>query len=95
MWCMGEHVNWLNLSYLIVCVHRLKVACLCGRVARYVNYSVWCSIQYCFYYVGVHTSTWRVGDDNVGAAVFCYELISQNILHVTRKEQSVLNTVNL
>ena len=43
----------------------------------------------------MHTSTRRVGNDNVGSSVFADKLIIKHILHVTGEEQGVVDGVDL
>ena len=43
----------------------------------------------------MHTGAWRVCDDDVWSAVFLYEVLGEDVLHVACIEQSVVDAVDL
>ena len=43
----------------------------------------------------MHSRSWRIGDDDIGASMLLYELLIENILHITSIEQGVVDIVDL
>ena len=43
----------------------------------------------------MHAGTWGVGNDDIRPSVFCNKLVCKDILHVTGKEQGVVDVVDL
>ena len=41
----------------------------------------------------MHASTWRVGDDDIGATMLVDEILCEDVLHVASVEQSVVQVV--
>ena len=76
MGCMGEHIYWLNRHYTILGIKILKVACLGGWVATHIHDALGSSPQNGLHHIGVHTSTWWIGDDYIGASVLSDEVVS-------------------
>ena len=95
MGCMGEHIYWLNRHYTILGIKILKVACLGGWVATHIHDALGSSPQNGLHHIGVHTSTWWIGDDDIGSSVLSDEVVSQDILHVSGIEEGVLDAVEL
>ena len=63
---MREHIDRLDGYHAIGFVELLQVARLGGRIAADVHDPLWCSPEDGLYHIGVHTSAWRVGDDDIG-----------------------------
>ena len=95
MRCMGEHIHWLDSHHTIGCVEVLKVACLSGWVATHIHDTLGGSPQDGLHHIGVHTSTWGIGDDHIGASVLSDEVVGQDVLHITSIEKGVLDAVQL
>ena len=95
MGSMGEHINGLYFGHFVFSVQFLQVAGLGCWVATDVDDTLWSSIEYRLHHIGVHASTGRVGDDDVGPAVFCYEIVGQDVFHVAGKEQRIVYAVQL
>ena len=91
---MWEHVHGLHGLHPILGVEHLQVACLCGRVAADVYHPLRCGVEDGLHHIGMHTSPWRVGDDDVGTSVCRHKVIGEDVLHVSGiEERLVLETV--
>ena len=90
---MREHIDGLHGGDAIISVHVMQVTGLCGRVAADIDDALGGSTQDGLHHVGMHTGTWRVGDDDVRPPVFSDEVIGEDVLHVAGKEQRVRNAV--
>ena len=92
---VGEHIHGLHLDDLILLVQILQVASLRGGIARYINDAVGGCTKNGLHNVGMHTGTWGVGDDDIGASVLGNEVVGEDVLHVSSIEQRVADAVNL
>ena len=72
---MGEHINGLHGGHLVLGVEVLQVAGLRGGVAADIDDALRGGPEDSLYNVGVHTGTWGVGDDYVGATMRLDEVI--------------------
>ena len=90
---MGEHIHGLHTNHTVLSIKKLQITCLGGRVAAYIDNAVGIGKQNRVYHILMHTGTWRVGYDDIGAAMLLYELPVQDILHVAGIEKSVAYTV--
>ena len=72
---MGEHINGLHGSHLVLGVEVLQVAGLRGGVAADIDDALRGGPEDSLHHVGVHTGTWGVGDDYVGTTVRLDEVI--------------------
>lgn len=93
MWGMGEHIDRLNLYYSIVCIQLLQVTSLCGRVTGHIDDTLWGSPEDCLDDVRMHACTGWVCDDDVWTTMLGDEIICQDVLHVTSKEQGVVDMI--
>ena len=91
---MGEHIHGLYGRHLVLGIEQLEVACLGGGVAADIDDAAGLGEQNHVDDVVVHAGTWRVGDDDIGAAVLVDEVLREHVLHVAGKEQGVLNAVD-
>ena len=89
-----EHVHGLHLLHLVQRVEQLQVSRLSGGIAAHIHNALGSGVHYHLHHVGMHSGTWRVGDDNIRLAVPGYEIISQDVLHVARKERRVAYAVD-
>ena len=92
---VGEHVNGLDFCNFIVGVHQAEVAGLGGWIAADIDYTLRFCIQYGLHDIGMHAGTRRVGNDDVGSVMLCYEVVGQDVLHISGKELCVTDAVNL
>ena len=90
---MGEHVHGLHLCHPIERVEQREVTCLSGRITTHVYDTVRCSPQNRIDNILVHTCTWRIRNDDIGPTMRCDKIIIEYILHVTRIEEGVRNTI--
>ena len=92
---MREHIDGLYGYHPVVGIHIMQVACLGGRVTRHIDDTLRGGAQDGLHHVGMHASTWWVGDDHIWATVLFDERIGEDILHVTGIEQGVVDAVDL
>ena len=92
---VGEHVNGLDFCHFVVGVHQAEVAGLGGWIAADIDDTLRLGIQYGLHHIGMHTGTGWVGNDDVGSAVFGYEVVGQDVLHISGKKLCVTDAVNL
>ena len=92
---VGEHIDGLHGHDLILFVEVVQVARLSGGIAGDIDDALGGGTQDGLHYVGMHAGTGRVGDDHVGTAVFGDKLVGEDILHVTGKEQCIVDMVDL
>ena len=95
MWRVGEHIHGLYSGHTVVNVEVVQIASLCGGIARHIDNALWCSAKNGLHHIRVHTSTRRVGDDDVRATVFGDEVVGENIFHIACKEQRVVDMIDL
>ena len=94
MRCMREHVHRLYGNDLIGDVEQLKVAGLCGRVARDIDDTAGTGIEDDVHHIRMHAGTRWVGDDDVGTAVPGDEVVREDLTHVAGKELRVCDVVD-
>ena len=92
---MWEHIHWLHGCHLVIVVEQLEVARLGGRVAAHIDNALWSGEEDGVDDISVHTGTRWVGDDHVGTSVGIDEILVEDILHVSGKEERVVQTVDL
>ena len=68
MWRVWEHVDRLNSRHAISGIEILQVACLGGRITADIDDALGGCTEDGLHHIGVHASTWGVGDDHVGIA---------------------------
>ena len=88
-----EHVDWLYGGDFVFDVEELEVACLCGWVAADIDDATWRGIEDDVDDVFVHAGTRWVGDDDIRTAIFVDETVGEDIFHVARKEEGVVDAV--
>lgn len=86
---MGEHVDGLHGHDGVFGVEEGEVAGLRGGVAAHVDDGFGLGAEDGVDHVGVHAGARRVDDHHVGLAVFGYEVVGENVLHVAGKEEGV------
>ena len=84
---------YLPGGYLIFAVEQLEVACLCGWVATYVDDTLRLGGQNHVNHVVVHARAGRVGDDDIWPSVLRDEVVGEDVLHVARIKQRVVDAV--
>ena len=94
MRCMREHIHRLYFLHPILPVHESEVTSLGGRIATNVHYTLWIGPKDGVYDIGMHAGTWWIGYYHIWSAMFCYERIGKNILHVSCIEHSVGNAID-
>ena len=92
---MGEHVHGLHRFHFILLVQQGKIPGLRGGIAAHVDNATWLCAQDNINHVGMHACPGWIGDDYVGLSVLSHELVSKYVFHVTRVEESVLDTVDI
>ena len=95
MWGVREHIDWLDGCHLIIYVHHLEVASLCGRVATYIDDALRGCVQDDLDDIRVHTGTRWVGDDDVWATMLSDEVVGEDILHIACIEEGIGDVVYL
>ena len=90
---MREHIDRLNVGDTIFSVEQLKVTSLGCRVAAHIDNDLWFGKQDGVDHVFVHTSTRRVGDDDIRTAMLVDEVNGENVLHVASIEERVVDAV--
>ena len=95
MMSMRKHVHRLHSGYLVVLVEQLQVACLGCRVATDIDDAFGTGEENGIHHIGVHASTWRVGDDYIWPSIGVDELLVEYVLHVASKEKRVVDAIDL
>ena len=90
-----KHIYRLDGCHTIVLVEQCQVARLCGRVAADIYYPLRVRAENSLDNICVHSGTRRVGDDDVGTTVCRNKLVCENIFHVSRKEERIVDAVDL
>ena len=93
MWGVGEHVHWLYSSHPIVSIQILQVASLGSRVAGHIDDALGSSAKNGLDDVRMHACTRGVRDDDIRTAMLLDERVSEDVLHITGKEQGIVNAV--
>ena len=95
VWGVGEHIHRLHFCHAVVTIHHAQVTRLGGWIAADIDDALRLGIQYGLHHIGMHTGTWRVGNDNVRPAMLGNEVVGKYVLHVTSKELRIADAVNL
>ena len=95
MLCVGEHIYRLDARHFVLLGEQLQVASLCSWVAAHIYDALWVGKENGVDDITMHTSSGRVGDDDIGLAVLLNEVLIQDVLHVAGKELRVLDAVYL
>ena len=90
---VGEHVNWLYAKDAVLHIEQAEVAGLCGGVTAHVDDALGLGKENGVDDIIVHTGTGRVGNDDIGTAILVDELLIEDVLHVARKEERVVDAV--
>ncbi len=92
---MWEHIYRLHGHHLESSIEQLQVSRLCSRITTYIDQALRACIKNDIYYIGVHSCTWRIRHNDIWLSMLFDEVISENVFHISRKERSVLNFVDL
>lgn len=90
---MGEHVYGLNGHYVVTFGENREIASLRGRVAADIDDSFRSGPQYDLGNVRMDAGTRGIKDDDLRAAVFCYERLVKHILHIPGKELAIVYVI--
>src|SRR5690606_3128569 len=91
---MREQIDRLYRSYRILFRQYFKVACLCGRVAAYVDNFFWRDLEQHSANVFMHSGAGWVCDNYIGRTMFVDEAIVQKIFYVAGKKGGVADAVD-
>ena len=74
MLCMREHIDGLNAFNFIFLGEQLQISCLCSWIATDIYDTPWVGKKYRVNNILMHSSSWRVGNDDVWLAVLLNDL---------------------